>query len=103
MSTSVQELTKANFDAVIASGKVVVDFWAPWCGPCRVQGPIIDQLAEHADGDLVVAKVNVDEEPDLAGRFGIQSIPTVMVFDSGTVKSSLVGIHSEQDIRAQLV
>lgn len=101
MSAPVKTLTQADFDATIASGKVVVDFWAPWCGPCRVQGPIIDKLAETAD-DVVVAKVNVDEEPGIAGRFGIQSIPTVVIFDGGTVKSSLVGVHSEQAIRAHL-
>lgn len=101
MGKAVVNLTEANFEATVTSGKVIVDFWAPWCGPCRVQGPIIDKLAETTD-DIVVAKVNVDDEPAIAGRFGIQSIPTIMVFDKGAVKSSRVGVQSEQAIRSQL-
>ena len=89
------------FDEVVLQSPVlvVVDFWAPWCGPCRAQSPILEQLAgEHGDS-LRVVKVNVDELPGLAGRFGVQAIPTLIVFESGRKKSHLVGLQSLEDLK----
>ncbi len=96
---AVIELTKDNFDEVINGDKaVLVDFWAPWCGPCRMQGPIVDSLAEESDGAYVVGKVNVDEDGELASRYGIMSIPTILVFKNGEVKSSAVGLRGKDEL-----
>lgn len=89
---SVIDLNKANFQSeVINSEKpVLVDFWAAWCGPCRMVGPIVDEIAEERD-DIVVGKVNVDEEPELANEYGIMSIPTLLVFKNGEVVKQSMG------------
>jgi len=79
---------------------VVVDFWAAWCGPCRMLGPAIEQEAEKRDGKLVLAKVDVDAEQTLAARYGIQSIPTVAVFRNGEVVTGFVGAHPAATIAA---
>lgn len=100
---SVIELTKDNFDELVNGDKaVLVDFWAPWCGPCRMQGPIVDSLAEEADGAYVVGKVNADEDGELASRYGIMSIPTILVFRNGEVKSSAVGLRSKDELEKML-
>ena len=95
MSQQVQELNDATFDAGIASGVVLVDFWAPWCGPCRMQGPILEKVGEKMLGRATVAKVNVDEAQAVAGRFGIQSIPTLAVFKDGQPLGALMGVQQE--------
>ncbi len=74
----------------------MVDFWAEWCGPCKMAGPVIDQLAEEYQGKVVIAKVNVDQEPDVAGRFGVMSIPTVILFKDGKEVSRQVGFAGKQ-------
>jgi thioredoxin 1 len=81
-----------NFESVVlkAQGPILVDFWAPWCGPCRSVAPLLEQLAEKYKGKLTIAKMNVDENTT-AGRFGIRSIPTLFLFKNGTVVASLVG------------
>lgn len=92
------KLTNANFDEVMATDMpVLVDFWAAWCGPCQMVLPIIAELADEYDGKAKICKVNVDEEGELARRFGIASIPTVMLFKNGEVKKKLVGAQSFDD------
>ena len=91
---SVQTITNENFDdVVLKSGKpVLVDFWAEWCGPCKMLGPVIDQLAQDYEGKAVVGKVNVDEEQELAMRYGVMSIPTVIFFKNGEEIKRQVGL-----------
>lgn len=84
-------LTKADFDDKIKSGVVMVDFWAEWCGPCKMAGPIIDDLSNEYTGKAVMAKVDVDAEPELASKFGVMSIPTVILFKDGKEVSRQVG------------
>ena len=90
---AVFELTDANFDEKVAKseGVTVVDFWAPWCGPCRMVGPVIEELAEEYDGKVAFAKLNVDDNQATAGAFGIRSIPTLLVFKGGRVVGQRVG------------
>lgn len=93
----VKTLTDATFEGEIASGSVIVDFWAPWCGPCRMVGPVIDEIAqEHAD-KVTVGKVNVDENPSIAQKFGIMSIPTIILFKDGEPAKKVIGARSKAD------
>jgi len=89
----VKELTAAEFDAAIASGVTLVDFWAPWCGPCRMQGPILEQMIGAVAGRATVAKVNVDEAQDVAAKFNIRNIPALLVFKDGQVVKTFVGLQ----------
>ena len=95
MSDKVKELNAANFDSTIASGTVLVDFWAPWCGPCKMQGPILDKVAEKVGDKAVLAKVNVDESPALAAKFGVRSIPTLILFKNGQKVNDFIGVQQE--------
>ncbi len=92
-------ISKSNFEDEVVKSEVpvLVDFWAPWCGPCRAVGPVIDEIANEADG-YKVGKVNVDEEGDLAAQFGVMSIPTIVVFKNGTVYKKTVGAASKEQI-----
>lgn len=96
-------ITKENFDAAVlqAKGTVLLDFWATWCGPCRMLSPIVDQVAaEHAD--LKVGKVNVDEQPELASQFNVMSIPTLIVFKDGQKVNESVGLIPKESVEALL-
>lgn len=90
-------LTKENFDQIVSEKKTLVDFWASWCGPCRMMSPVIDAIAAERT-DLCVGKVNVDEESDLAQRFGVMSIPTVMLFENGARVAQNVGYAPKEKI-----
>ena len=97
-------LTKENFEAeVLQSAKpVLVDFWATWCGPCRMLAPIIEELAAEYEGKAVVGKVNIDEQPELAEVFGIQSIPTLLVFKDGQIVDMAVGYRPKEQLEKLL-
>ncbi|MEA2111320.1 MAG: thioredoxin [Campylobacterota bacterium] len=90
------ELTSANIEATIKEGVSLVDFWAPWCGPCRMIAPVIEELAEAYDGKANICKVNTDEEQEIATQYGIRSIPTVMFFKDGELVDQMVGAASKQ-------
>ena len=96
------KLTAQNFEEEVIQSEipVLVDFWATWCGPCRMLGPIISEIAEESEGKIKVGKVNVDEEGELAARFGIMSIPTVMVFKNGEVSATSIGYKPKEAILA---
>ena len=99
---AVLTLTTMNLDEVIAGEKkVLVDFWAPWCGPCRMVSPIVDEIAEENDAFLV-GKVNVDNEGELASRYGVMSIPTLMVFQNGELINQALGAMPKEKILSLL-
>jgi thioredoxin 1 len=92
------EITAENFDELVnTETPTLVDFWAPWCGPCRALGPTIDKLADDFDGKAQVGKLNIDEHPQLAAKFGVSSIPTVMVFKNGDQTEKFVGLRQYND------
>ena len=97
----VKTLTKDNFEQEVVQAQlpVLVDFWAPWCGPCKVVGPVVDSLATDNEGKLVVGKVNVDENKDLAAKFGIRGIPTLVIFKDGNEVQRMVGAQSKAQLQ----
>ena len=97
-------ITDASFDQEVmhSSLPVVVDFWAPWCGPCRMVAPILDRLAGEMRGRVKIAKINVDENPLAAGRFGVQAIPTMLIVKDGRVVDQWAGALPEQAMRSRL-
>ncbi len=97
-------LTEANFDQEVlkSSQPVLIDFWAPWCGPCRMITPIVEQLAAENAGRIKVAKLNVDESPKLAASYGVNSIPTLMIFNQGQVVESMIGLQPKSRLQNAL-
>ena len=93
MSTEAKHITESDFETEVlgADKPVLVDFWAPWCGPCRMVGPEVEAVAAEYAGRANVVKINVDEQPELAGRYGIMSIPTIIVFKNGEIAEQVVG------------
>ena len=99
---SMRNITEAGYDEAVKTGKVLVDFWATWCGPCKMQGALIDQKLVPEHPEIEVLKVNVDEEPALAARFGVMSIPTLILYKDGQVVDQLVGLTKPDEILAKL-
>ena len=97
-------LTKENFDEEVLSSSlpVLVDFWASWCGPCRMLAPTVEEIAEEYEGKVKVGKVNVDDEMQLAQTYGISSIPTLLLFENGEVKNQVVGFVPKKSIEEML-
>ncbi len=91
-STRVRAVDDSNFDAEIGNGVVLVDFWATWCGPCKMQAPIVDQVATRVEGKAKVVKVDIDAAPKTAQRLGIQAIPTLIIFKNGKPEKRMVGL-----------
>ncbi|MBF0430129.1 MAG: thioredoxin [Fibrobacteria bacterium] len=102
-SENVLTLNDSNFDETIKDAEVIlVDFWAPWCGPCRMIGPIVEEIAGDYAGKIKVGKVNTDESPNVSTTFGIRSIPTLIIFKNGQVVEQIVGAVSKDSITAKI-
>ena len=101
MSAGILELNESNFAAETRSGAVLVDFWAPWCGPCRMQGPILEQIVGKVPG-AKIAKLNVDDAPAIAAKYGVQSIPTLLVLKDGRIVQQFVGVQQAPTLIAAL-
>ncbi|WP_302776692.1 thioredoxin [Porphyromonas uenonis] len=96
------EITDANIAGLMAEGKpMILDFWATWCGPCQMVGPMIDELAEEFNGKIIIGKVNVDENSDLPSQYGIRNIPTILFFKGGEMVNKLVGAQSKAKLQEE--
>lgn len=96
-------LTKDTFQSSIQSGVSLVDFWAPWCGPCQIQLPIVHELADEMNGQATIATVNVDEQGELASQFGIRSIPALLLFKDGKLIEKMVGINQKPVLKSKVL
>ena len=96
--SDVKHLSSANFEELTSKGLVLIDFWATWCGPCRMLGPVLDQVADEMGDEAVIAKVNIDEEQDLAVKFGVRSIPAMFILKDGEVMESFVGVKDKSTL-----
>ena len=98
------KLTKANFEQEVVNSDipVLVDFWAAWCGPCKMIAPFVTEIADENEGKIKIGKINVDEEPELAVQYKVSSIPTLMLFENGQIRDMLVGYRPKADIESML-
>lgn len=103
-SPNISTLTQENFpkEVLQSTVPVLVDFWAEWCGPCKMIAPVLNELADEFDGRVKIGKVNIDEQQPLATEYGIRAIPTLLLFHNGQVADQLVGARSKRDIKASL-
>lgn len=101
---ALQHFTNENFDSQVLKSElpVLVDFWAPWCGPCKALGPLIEKIATEYEGKVIVGKLNVDEAPNVASQYSIMSIPSLLLFDKGQVKEQIVGLTTREKIKEKL-
>jgi len=95
-------LTKDTFTQNVANGVTLVDFWAPWCGPCKMQLPIVEELSSELAGSATIGKINVDDEPELASQFGVMSIPTLILFKDGQPVDKMVGLQSKDALKNKI-
>ncbi len=104
MSAKPVDVSDQSFQEEVLKSKtpVLVDFWAPWCGPCRMVAPVLDELAGTYEGKVKVAKVNVDENPDTASRYGVMSIPTLILFNNGAPQETMVGLQNKEALASLL-
>ena len=98
------DVNEADFEAAVLKSDVpvLVDFWAPWCGPCRAISPVVEAIGEEYAGKVTVAKVNVDNNSEIAGKYEIRAIPTILIFKGGTVADTIVGLSSKEDLKAKI-
>ena len=104
MSENITELDSSNFDSTVSSGStpVVVDFWAPWCGPCKAITPILDELSEELGEAVKICKVNIDSNSELASKYEIRAIPTILIFKDGQIADTIVGLIEKEDLKAKV-
>jgi thioredoxin 1 len=104
MADTVAEVTDSNFQAEVIESEipVLVDFWAPWCGPCRMVSPVVEEIAQERGDQLKVVKLNIDENQDTAVQFNVLSIPTLMVFRNGEVAKTVIGAYPKRKLEAEL-
>ena len=101
-SEKVKTFTDSNFDTEIKNGVTLVDFWAEWCGPCHAVSPVLQKIADEREGELKLVKVNIDENQELAGRYGIMSIPTMILFKDGEPAAAAIGARPKGDLERLL-
>ncbi len=102
MSEFVTAINDSDFDSFTGKGVVLVDFWAPWCGPCKMMGPILEEVAQKVTGSVKVGKINVDENTAAASEYGVQSIPTLIIFKDGNEVDRAVGVCAEDELISKL-